>query len=214
MLTVIPGIKPTKIDYFNIYNNAFISCIRKIVDAPRDDNTMTQQERKQVIFYGVKMLNAGRAKSVSLKEAESTFGLMSYVKDLIKALTPNEFENIFPIAKEYDGDRFGTKDYFFTKNIIEKHGADVKIGESVNEFLWDYHNWEVGEFLINTMTTVDDLRRFQGEKGTLEEFFEEKGIPTYTLHEGDKGKKLLVNNQTGEEVEVKNKRPRYLKVIK
>lgn len=122
--------------------------------------------------------------------------------------------SVFPIAKEYDGEKFGTKDYFYTKKRIEEFGMDRVIGEEMKRFHWDYHNWELTEFASQAMCVMSDIRRAEGGKGIAEEFFEKQGITTYTMTEDDKGKQILVNNGTGEITKVNKPKPRHLKVIK
>ncbi len=48
----------------------------------------------------------------------------------------------------------------------------------------------------------------------MKEFLEEQGITTYTLTKDDKGKEILIYNDTGENQKVCKPRPRYLKVVK
>lgn len=63
------------------------------------------------------------------------------------------------------------------------------------------------------MGVASDLRKLETGKGIMEEFLEEQGVPTYTMHEGVDGKQYIENNQTGEVSEVKKPRPRYLRVV-
>lgn len=215
-LHVIEGIKKEKPDYFGIYNRVFVGCIQKVKESSLNlaSEEVDLDTRKKIIYYGVKMVNAAKRDAITVKERKSLFSLTSAIIDMIKLITPNDFENIFPIVKTYNGEKFETKDYFFTKKMIKEIGENNLIGENVDKFLWDYQNWAVTFFLIEMMSAVDDIRRSEGKKGAIEEFFEEKGLATYTMYEDEKGKKHIVNNQTNEVTEVKKPKPRYLNLVK
>lgn len=50
----------------------------------------------------------------------------------IGKLTPRQMMDLFPIKKEYDGERFGCKDYFYTRKSVEKYALDRKIENAVD----------------------------------------------------------------------------------
>ncbi|MES1051284.1 hypothetical protein FOA24_18485 [Bacillus thuringiensis] len=60
---------------------------------------------------------------------------------------------------------------------------------------------------------MSDIRKYEGDKGLVEEFLEEKGITTHTLYKNQNGKEYLANNDTGEVIPVQKARPRYLKPV-
>jgi hypothetical protein len=128
-------------------------------------------------------------------------------------LTPNEFINIFPITKDYDGNRWQSKDYFYTMDYIRQMNSNEPIGEKINEFLWEYHNWNISMFVVNMMSIASDLRRLDTGKGIMEEFCDENNIKTYTLHTNNQGKQFLIDNETGKKTKVKRS-AKHLKVIK
>lgn len=215
-LHVIEGIKKEKPDYFGIYNRVFVGYVKEVKESSinLESEELDVSLRKKIIYYGVKMVNSAKHDASTTREKKSLFSLISAIIDMIKLITPNEFEGIFPIDKTYNGEKFQTKDYFFTKKMMKEIGENTPIGENADNFLWDYQNWDVSFFLIEMMSAVDDIRRSEGKKGAMEEFLEEKGVPTYTMYEDDKGKKHLVNNQTNEITEVKKPKPRYLNLVK
>ncbi|CUB59053.1 hypothetical protein BN2127_JRS10_04752 [Bacillus subtilis] len=139
--------------------------------------------------------------------------LIGYLQELMKKITPREFINMFPITKSYDGDKWEAKDYFFTINRAKEIGMDTPIGENILEFLYDYENWDITCFTISSMTIMSRLRRAGGKKSLAEEFFEDAGMDTYTMHTDLQGKQKLTNNRTGETQEIKKSRPRYLKPV-
>ncbi|MBE1554777.1 hypothetical protein [Sporosarcina limicola] len=213
-LRVIDGIKKEKPNYRRIYGKAFLNTVESIENGWEKYENIDLDSRKKMILYGVKNINATDLEILDYELLVNTFNIISGINSIMSTLTPREFQTVFPIAKEYDGKRFGVKDYFYTKKAIEKFGMDRVIGEGMKRFHWDYHNWELTDFASQAMCVMSAIRRAEGGKGIAEEFFEDKGIPTYTMTKDDKGKEILVNNDTGEVSKVSKKRPRYLKVVK
>ncbi|WP_289891448.1 hypothetical protein [Virgibacillus pantothenticus] len=53
-------------------------------------------------------------------EISSAFQIANAIQDTTGKLTPKEFMNIFPIDKEFDGDKYEMKDYSTRKNILKR----------------------------------------------------------------------------------------------
>lgn len=168
---------------------------------------------KKVVLYGVKMINAA-PRATTKDDAVFNFRFADMVQTLIGFLTPGEFENVFPITKDYNGNRYGCKDYFYTRDFIENL-PDNPIGdvESVMNFLWEYHNWEISEFAVNVMGYVDDFRKLEGQPSMVEEFCAKNNIRMFTMCTDQKGKQFLLDRQTGKSFPVKKKKPRYLRMV-
>lgn len=152
---------------------------------------------------------------LSLKE-DAQFSTYLTALHLIARLTPRRFTRLFPIDKTYDGQRWQCKDYFFTMEMIEKHGLDTPIGDAL-PFLWDYCNPHTRRFLTRCLQTLDVHMRQRGQPGALESFFESQGIqiPAYTRVEAPNGKTYMRNQQTGEFLPVvkPSRRPKWWKII-
>lgn len=216
-LKVIDGIKKEEPKYWKIYGRAFIKTLTNGDDLTGDFLDMDLDDRKKLVWYGVKNINASSdiaKSSYDYKELKNRFELILGIKSLIGSLTPREFQTIFPIDKIYYGKKYGMKDYFYTRKYIEEIGKDKEIGEGVTKFLWEYSNRNVGSFEIESMSILSDIRRAEGGKGIMEEFMEEQGVTTHTLTEDGKGNEFLINNDTGEMEKVTKPRPTYLKLVK
>jgi hypothetical protein len=202
----------TKPDLAGIYLNALVRTTEKFRNNP-DDRLLV----KRVIFYGVKAVNF-HSKEVpkSYETLSEMFEIICSLKNVISTITPNELLTIFPLRKVYDGARYQTKDYFSSMVVLKEIGMNNPIGSNVDELLWDYMNLEVNIFNVNLMSVLDGLRRFDGGKGLLEEFFENQGTPltSYTNYRDGKGKEVMMNNSTGEIMKVRKKTPRYLRAIR
>lgn len=195
-----------------LYVNAFYNAANDIYDN-QDAVSLT----KKLIIYGVKMVNANpKPTGISWDEAMRDFQFAEIIKTLIGTLSPGEFVNLFPIAKEFDGHKYETKDYFYTRDYIQTLPSGEPIGDSeaVVNFLWEYHNWEIRTFTVKIMGYTDNLRKLEGQPSAWELFCEEKGIKTYSKHTDQKGREFMVDRETGKSFRVKKRIPRYLKAVK
>ena len=194
------------------YYNAFINAIEKWLDNPEKDY---KPVFKRLVLYGVKYINSLEELQVYTREdVANRFQFADTVMSMMANLTPREFMNLFPIAKEYDGDKWGIKDYFYTMEYIKKLSPDEPIGDKIQDFLWNYTNHEIDAFLVKLFCFASNLRRFDTGKGIMEEFCEQNGIHTYRLFKDSSGKEYLIDNQTGRTMRVRKAIPRYLKVIR
>jgi hypothetical protein len=202
------GHRPDKknTDKLDLYLNALIAALP---DAMDDDKAL-----ERTIFYGVKYF--GRAgKNTTLEDMERRFHITEAIMAYISLVTPRRFVEIFPINKEYDGKRWGTKDYFYTVDKIAEIGWDKPIGETtetVLDFLWDYNNWDITFFLVEFMSLMSDMRRAQGQPGIMEQWATENGIQTYTLHTTPDGEQFVMDSK-GRTKPVREKRPKHLKLV-
>ncbi|MDR4997873.1 hypothetical protein [Brevibacillus parabrevis] len=189
-----------------LYLDGFIAAIPSVLD---NDKAL-----ERAIFYGVKYM--GRAgESTTIEELGRRFSISEALMALIAMVTPRRFVEIFPINKEYDGERWGLKDYFYTVEMITKHGWDKPIGESSEGafgFLWDYQNWDINLFLVNHMSLVSEMARSQGQPGPMEQWAAENGIQIYTLNTTPDGKQYLLDSN-GRSTPVRKKRPRHLRLM-
>lgn len=210
---MINSIQKDKPDYYALYSTAFINQLKSADVRYKTVEQYDKDTLKKLILLGVKTVVAIESRKKDKDSLTLLFSIISFVNSLMELLTPREFETIFPIDKVYDGERWEMKDYFYTRKYIEEFGIDKIIDKDIDEFLWEYSNWTIGFYLVEQMGVASDLRKLETGKGIMEEFLEEQGVPTYTMHEGVDGKQYIENNQTGEVSEVKKPRPRYLRVV-
>lgn len=100
---------------------------------------------------------------------------------LTGCLTPSLFNQIFPIKKDYDGQKWGIKDYFSTKNYIEEEiGWDNQIKNGLG-FLYEYDNDDVLQASLVTMDVINSISQRQTGESVFERFVKENGIQMYTV---------------------------------
>ena len=201
MLKLLPmGKQKPQIDYDALYNNAFVRALKS-------------QDVNRAIFYGVKLFGF---RDTEKGDADNTFALMGYIKELISRLTPRELMQLFPVRKIYDGSRCQSKDYFSTMEALGQHGLDNPLSEAVSEILWDYVNHDIDDFQLNLYSIVGKLHKQQTGRDMLSDFLENQGqhLTTYTeMINPDTREKFMRNNDTGELVPIKKRIPRYLKLM-
>lgn len=110
----------------------------------------------------------------SCLEIENRYQELKQVMDTIGRLTPMELLRMFPVTKEYDGKKWGTKDYFYTLEQLRRLPADKPIGDAqdVAVLLWDYQNWDLAWLLLQWQNVLGDLHVYCNEPGPQDEFDE------------------------------------------
>jgi len=162
---------------------------------------------KRFVFFGIKSV----ALSDHNENEKDYVFIIAQIVEAITLLTPNEFVNMFPIDKTYDGDKWEIKDYFYTRDYIDTLEKDVPFGdieETLNLF-WEYQNSTIRRFSVKYLCATSHKRRQQG----LPTFAEMAGIETHQVYKDANGTNYLMID--GQPVPlVKKKKESHLKVIK
>lgn len=142
---------------------------------------------------------------------KAAFQSMDALYDVIGHIKLSNLIQTFPITKEYDGEKWGCKDYFFTMNVLKEKGLDNAVGRNaVFDLLWDYQNKDLYKTMAFYMSCASALYRQKTGVSIAEKFCEDNGIGTYTM---DQENGLLFDNQRGEIVKLE-KKPSYMQVVK
>lgn len=196
--------KPTVYDYLNAMGNLI----------SRQNKEDEKEFSKKFIFLMTKVSTFESKKEMSYEDLQDKLSGMLMLTDMMAELTPVEFMQLFPIPKEYDGEKYGMKDYFSTMEYVRKHPANRTIGkENILDFLMEYYNVDIMEFEVRMLSVISDIRKLDGEMGVMEEFLSENGIPSYSYFEKEG---IMINRQTGEVTKVskpKKRFPKYMKVV-
>ena len=172
---------------------------------------------KRAVFYAVKYFSLERidrrhsTEPRTLEQVNADFSLLECVKMLMGQLTPRELMSMFPIRKEYDGEKWGCKDYFYTIERLKDFDLDAPLGDKGLEyFLWCYWNDDLFAFYAVAFSIISNMYKAQTGEGILEKWCEDQGIGTYTINQ-EKG--IIQDNQTGE-IHKLSKKPSHLKIVK
>ncbi len=101
-----------------------------------------------------------------MEEAEVRINAMSVIMSYMATLTPTrEFVRVFPIPKEYDGEKYSVKDYFSTIERLKKYPSDEEIRkDKIIEFLMEYYNWDIIKFEVKKLCLISYIRRLNGHE--------------------------------------------------
>lgn len=185
-----------------LYLNAYYRTAENSIE---DDDEAYQR----LIFYGVNYVVSYKYPTKDCKESMDVAFLLHFinvVKVLMTKLTPSEIIRVFPIKKDYNGEKYGVKDYFYTINMLEKYNLDEPIGDNIDDFLWYYHNDTLREFLVVMLSTVSDLRKLEGKLSIGEEWAINNN--TSILKSG-----YVYDHQNQKTFSYKKSKPKHLKII-
>ncbi len=200
-------------DYLLIYSRIIFE---KLTEAIMLDY-VAPEVRKQLIYYSVKAMplkynESGRI--TNSQDLDDLYTTIKYTDYLIGQITPRELTQIYPIAKSYDGDKYGTVDYFFTMEKLEEFGMDEPITEDkVMDVLFNYDNTHIRKYGCTKLCVISDLRRCEGHPGMAEEYFGPLGVGMYKMMTDEDGKQFLYDPDKQTTYPVTKPRPRYLRVI-
>jgi hypothetical protein len=182
-------------------------------------NAVISGDYKKIIVAGVKYINTSRPTKdrTDAEQLQRRFYIIEYIEAWMTRLTPNKFMQLFPIKKKYDGEKWGRKDYFYTLEYIKTLDTDKPIGDGkkLMDFLWEYQNREINEFLVELLSTTDDLMHQQGKDGPIDKLIEDLDVTPYYMQKDEAtGQEYLLDGNTGKTVPIKKNIPRYLKLVK
>lgn len=192
-----------------------------------DNGDLSHEQTIKLAFIGVKyvisLLDVDRRGEELYKEDGKTYEQPEEVKrnlydsidrvyNFIGFLTIRDLVTMFPIRKDYDGEKYQCKDYFYTVEALSKMDWDKPIGrDNVFNLMWDYQNEDLYRITIEYMIAISDLHRKQTGMGLADEFAEMFDIPSYSINK-DAG--LIQDNQTGEIIKMDEKKLSHIKMIK
>lgn len=167
----------------DIYCRMADNALAKIQSQMQEDNvdlqTVDRFNLMQFVYCQLKyiqLLFYHNEKYWGYKEYQKFFSILQGYLNIMEYLTPLELMQTFPIDKDFYGHTYGAKDYFYTKEIIDKLDMNRAFFEQnirMVEFLWDYRNNVLDSFYTDIiMYTVDKLCRFQGKPDFFDRFYE------------------------------------------
>ncbi len=155
-------------------------------------------------------MKLGIDKGRTLAEEQIRFTVIDSIFTILGCLTLRNFVTTFPVEKYYKGEKWEEKDYFYTMEILSVMDWDKAITrDELSELLWNYENEELRHAYMEYTSAMSAIYKAQTGKGIMEKFFEDRGVPTYTI---DKETGIMKNNQTGDIV--KTQKVSHIQVVK
>ena len=196
-----------------IWERQYLSALEKACTGRKGKiSDLPQDELAKIGFAGIKYIcsmrdvtrenmKLGIDKGRTLAEEQVRFIVIDSIFTVLSCLTLRNFVTTFPIEKYYKGAKWEEKDYFYTMDVLSKMDWDKPIGrDELSELLWDYDNKDLRHAYMEYTSAMSAMYKAQTGKGIMEKFFEDRGVPTYTM---DKETGIMKNNQTGDIVKPK-----------
>lgn len=173
-----------------------------------------QEDLMKIALSGIKYINLVREirreserlnidSKQSLEESQAIFNLIDTVFMVMGYIKLKNLVTTFPIKKEYDGEKWECKDYFYTMDVLSKMDMDKPVGrDNISDLLWDYQNDDLREAYVEFMCATSAIYRSRTGKSIAEEWCDDIGIPTYTIN---KETGIVMNNQTGQTTKLKSR---------
>ena len=143
-----------------------------------------QDDLMKVAFIGVKWIIAYKNlrywnnrvlnRVESLEEKNLMYQILDNLFKIIGHIRLKNLIITFPIEKEYDGDKWGCKDYFYTMNVLKKNNLENAVGrDEVFNLLWDYVNNDLRTVAVEYMNCISALHKEQTGESLIENGMEE-----------------------------------------
>ena len=142
-------------------------------------NSIGKDEMKMLIYLYVKYIGAVDRADTNDREISfykntpmERFQYLDTIVNMIGLLRPMELLQLFPVTKIYDGDKYQVKDYYYTMEALNKLDQDKPIGKEAFALLWDYTNWDISEFMVLMMGTMNMAGMYQGKQDMTDFIFD------------------------------------------
>ena len=174
----------------------------------------SQEDLMKIAFSGIKYVNSvreirrenernGTGYHQTLEESQAVFQLIDAIFTIMGYIKLKNLITTFPVKKEFDGEKWGCKDYLYTMDVLSKMDMDKPIGrDNISELLWDYQNDDLREAYVEFTCAMSAIYRSQTGKGIAEKFCDDNGIGTYTVN-NETG--IIRDNQTGHTMKLKKR---------
>lgn len=194
------------------YHNSIIKALsdnkgKQIADYPQED-------LMKIALSGIKYINlvrkirrenerVGTDYKQSLEESQATFNLIDAIFTVMGYIKLKNLVITFPITKDFDGEKWECKDYFYTMDVLSKMDMDKPVGrDNLSDLLWDYENNDLRHAYVEFTCAMSAIYRSQTGKGIAEQFCNDIGITTYTIN---KETGVVMDNQTGQTTKLKSR---------
>ena len=204
-----------------IVRDAFLRTASASLSKAFNDRVMIvdRSELKKAVYGFVRSLNM-----VDCGDADSKYKIYyQSILSIMGAMTPREFMETFPVTKDFNGHKYGAKDYFSVmEGIKSQYPLDIPImfdGDDAHEtmfmFLMNYSNIHTDELTISIMMNISDMHRMKTGRYILDDFMVSQGkepLKKHYLVRKPNGKEFLVD-EDGNEEPVRRSKPRYLREV-
>ena len=158
-------------------NRAYYRIYSKYIDMMQREDlpfyALTYEEREKFLYAIVMYLvTLDQRSTKNMKDARELHSMYDSVITLLSSLTPSQLVRMFPIDKYYDGEKYEMKDYFSTREALDRLPQDepMHLHTDMFELMWDYCNPHIRLLLTAAMGSVDEIRKWKGQCSMMEEY--------------------------------------------
>lgn len=133
--------------------------------------------------FGIRLLDDIKKNSKDIGEYTDQLMMhmvfLDYLYKLMSGMTLKTFTNLFPIGKDYDGEKYGCKDYYQTIEFIDSLGLDFDkdiIGNQIFNVVLEYYNKDIINFEVFHLMLITRLEEASGQETSFDKFLRENGV--------------------------------------
>lgn len=152
--------------------------IKRFADTHKGMTELAHDDIKKMIFLEVNYIYAIHRTDKNENDISyyhigimERFEYLESIVGLIGLLKPMELPELFPVDKIYDGDKYQSKDYYYTMEALRKLDPEQPIGHEAFALLWDYQNWSLSFFLVELISVMNTVAQYQGKPDFFEYLF-------------------------------------------
>lgn len=161
-------------------NEVFGDAYMRFIDKHKDYTNLQKMSRenlKKYVFLGVNYFgrrpdHIHRIRPTE-EDLEAKYTQINHVMQAVGMLTPTTLQQMFPVIKDYDGEKYGCKDYFYTMKTIARFKPDEPIGsaQEAAQLLWDYENDSLRFFVMVWLGCIEDLHIYADKSDEYDAFY-------------------------------------------
>lgn len=163
---------------YKVYERA----IKRFADTHKGITEWAHDDIKKMIFLEVNYIYAIHRMDKNENDISyyhmgimERYEYLESIVGLIGLLKPMELQELFPVKKIYDGDKYQTKDYNYTMEALRKLDPDQPIGREAFALLWDYQNWRLSFFLVELVSVMNIVGQYHGKPNFFDYLFKSTG---------------------------------------
>lgn len=135
---------------FYIYKRIFLQLCNDFQFIRMSDHKALTDCARKIVISGVKFFKCFTREDI-MENLTFSYKTSNAVLSAMLTFTPEEIANLFPPYKDYDGEKYGSKDYFYAQEKIQEWSMIGFQGdiEYLKEYLGEINNFELIAFRIN-----------------------------------------------------------------
>lgn len=169
-------------DYSGTSNGKYTKALWRFTDAHGGTDGVSKLDRDDLVRYiFLAVRTYGKENKAEYchtgikdcREVDYRYKTLKRALEAVGRLTPVELMQMYPVSKEYKGEKWNQKDYFFTMRELRKLPAGQPIGDAQDAaaLLWDYQNRDLELLFLQWKNVLDDMYTYCNDHGPEDELY-------------------------------------------